>query len=234
MGKRVWMAEQRTEAENQKEAEKRQEYDREQELYNNKALLSKESKEKLELNFMYEPPPGAKKEDNKEDGDDNGEPQYKFEWQRKWGTAPRESWAKGDDAINDQPFGIAVRHVKCLKCGKYGHINTDKECALFGKAKDSQLSIASMNKAKLVSEMKDEGMAFRWSSWDLKAPSTSKSYNILSEPEIKKANKKDKEKSAKRLIKGMNREEKLKLLKKLEKMESKNNKKARALKNKSK
>merc|ERR1712183_833533 len=55
MGKRVWMAEQRTEAENQKEAEKRQEYDREQELYNNKALLSKESKEKLELNFMYEP-----------------------------------------------------------------------------------------------------------------------------------------------------------------------------------
>ena len=37
--KRVWMAEQRTEAENQKEAEKRQEYDREQELYNNKALL---------------------------------------------------------------------------------------------------------------------------------------------------------------------------------------------------
>ena len=47
-----------------------------------------------------------------------------------------------------------------------------------------------MNKAKLVSEMKDEGMAFRWSSWDLKAPSTSKSYNILSEPEIKNANKK--------------------------------------------
>ena len=47
-----------------------------------------------------------------------------------------------------------------------------------------------MNKAKLVSEMKDEGMVFRWSSWDLKAPSTSKSYNILSEPEIKNANKK--------------------------------------------
>ena len=31
---------------------------REQELYQNKALLSKESKDKLELNFMYEPPPG--------------------------------------------------------------------------------------------------------------------------------------------------------------------------------
>ena len=37
----------------------RTQYDREQELYNNKALLSKESKERLELNFMYEPPPGT-------------------------------------------------------------------------------------------------------------------------------------------------------------------------------
>jgi hypothetical protein len=36
----------------------RTQYDREQELYTNKALLSKESKERLELNFMYEPPPG--------------------------------------------------------------------------------------------------------------------------------------------------------------------------------
>merc|ERR1712110_508737 len=200
--------------------------------YQNKNLISKESKEKLELSFMYEPPPGAKK-DNKDWEPDNNKPNYKFDWQRNWGNAPRESWVGKDALIDDKPFGIAVRHVKCLKCGKYGHINTDKECALFGKAKDSQLPIASMNKAKLVSEMKDEGMAFRWSSWDLKAPSTSKSYKILPEPEIKNANKKDKEKSAKRLIKGMNREEKLKLLKKLEKMESKNNRKARALKNKS-
>ena len=41
----------------------------------------------MSLNFMYEPPPGAKKENKEEDED--GEPQYKFEWQRKWGTAPR-------------------------------------------------------------------------------------------------------------------------------------------------
>ena len=45
--KRVWMAEQRAEAEERKEAELRQQYERKQELYNNKALLSKESKETL-------------------------------------------------------------------------------------------------------------------------------------------------------------------------------------------
>ncbi|KAJ8878351.1 hypothetical protein PR048_018928 [Dryococelus australis] len=50
-----------------------------------RALLSKESKDKLSVNFMYEPPPGTKKEREREDD----EPEYKFEWQRKF-NAPRE------------------------------------------------------------------------------------------------------------------------------------------------
>ena len=40
------------------QAELRAQYDKEQELYQNKSILSKESKERLEVNFMYEPPPG--------------------------------------------------------------------------------------------------------------------------------------------------------------------------------
>ena len=63
------------------------------------------------LNFMYEPPKGMKQE---EKGDEDQE--FKFEWQR---GAPREGYAK-DMEVTDQPFGIAVRKVKCIRCHKWG------------------------------------------------------------------------------------------------------------------
>ena len=91
-------------------------------MYENKSLISKESKEKLEMSFMYEPPPGTKKEEDR--NEDSSQP-FKFDWQRTWGNAPRGSWVAKDEMINEKPFGIAVRHVRCLKCRKYGHINTD-------------------------------------------------------------------------------------------------------------
>lgn len=180
--KRVWMAEQKTEAEQKKQDDLRQQYEREQELFNNKALLSKDSKEKLEVNFLYEPPPGARKED-KEDQDGVEGQTYKFEWQRKWGTAPRESWAKGDEAIKDQPFGIQVRNVRCVKCHKYGHINTDKECSLYGKALDSEAPVVGrLDQNKLIHEMREDGMKMRWSAWDMEN-TREKKYQMIEEPE---------------------------------------------------
>ena len=140
--KRVWMAEQLSEEERKKQEDLKAQYEREQEVFNYKALISKESKEKISLNFMYEPPPGSRKDERKK------ESKPKFEWQRIWGTAPRESWARDDATIKNQPFGIQVRNVHCIICHKYGHINTDKECPLYGKAVDSGAPVENQRRSK--------------------------------------------------------------------------------------
>ena len=109
-----------------------------------------DSKAKVGLSFMYDCPAGLKdvsKSENvlnrrteliflfqRAEQADNplGEkqPEYKFEWQK---NAPREKYLKGvTEGVSDQPFGIAVKNVKCLKCKQWGHINTDRECPLFG------------------------------------------------------------------------------------------------------
>lgn len=155
--KRVWIAEQKADAERKKQEELRLQYEKEQELYNNKALLAKgENKEKLSLNFMYEAPAGVKKEREKEDG----EPEYKFEWQRKF-NAPRESYCKDDDTIRDQPFGIAVRNVRCIKCKAWGHINTDKECPLYGRVLENADANQNLDHNELIVGMRDDGLQLK-------------------------------------------------------------------------
>ena len=84
------------------------------------------------MSFMYEPPPGTKKEEERNEDSNQA---FKFDWQRTWGNAPRGSWVEKDEMINQKPFGIAVRHVRCLKCRKYGHINTDNTNSLLRKLK---------------------------------------------------------------------------------------------------
>lgn len=214
--KRVWMAEQQAEAYKKKQEELRVQYEKEQDLHNNKALLSKESKDKLSVNFMYEPPPGAKKEREKEDN----EPEYKFEWQRKY-NAPRESYCKGDSEIRDQPFGIQVRNVRCIKCHKWGHINTDKECPLYSQAMSVVMASSSNlpptpDALTLVQQMREDGLALKKSALEaqqhLRVPGHE--HLMLSDD--------DDEHSEITFLKTLSKEEKKKLLKKLKKLEKKN------------
>ncbi|KAF5274170.1 hypothetical protein FQA39_LY18736 [Lamprigera yunnana] len=209
--KRVWMAEQKSDAYKKKQEELRQQYEKEQDLHDNKAMLSKESKDKLSISFMYEPPPGAKKERDR----DEVEPEYKFEWQRKY-NAPRESYCKGDQEIRDQPFGIQVRNVRCIKCHKWGHINTDKECPMYSLSMSAARSLEAapiMDQKSLVQQMLDDGLALKKQHYNI---SENIKHNLLMDDD-------DQNEEAK-FIQSLTKKQKKALLKKLEKIEKKSKK----------
>uniref|UniRef100_A0A1I8MDD1 CBF1-interacting co-repressor CIR N-terminal domain-containing protein n=1 Tax=Musca domestica TaxID=7370 RepID=A0A1I8MDD1_MUSDO len=220
--KRVWMAEQQAEAYKKKQEELRSQYEKEQNLHENKAMISKESRDKLSVNFMYEPPPGVRKEREKDDN----EPEYKFEWQRKY-NAPRESYCKGDTEIRDQPFGIQVRNVRCIKCHKWGHINTDKECTMYSISMSEARKLHSeaeaadiMTKSVLEEQMKSDGLMMKRSALELQNTNSQTHALVPSDPEDNsRSNGEEEVNPEKTFLKSLTKEQKIKLLKKLEKIE---------------
>ncbi|ALC43837.1 CG6843 [Drosophila busckii] len=221
--KRVWMAEQQAEAYKKKQEELRTQYEKEQNLHENKAMLSKDSKDKLSVNFMYEPPPGVRKEREKDDN----EPEYKFEWQRKY-NAPRESYCKGDTEIRDQPFGIQVRNVRCLKCHKWGHINTDKECTMYSISMSEARKLHSeseandmMSKNVLEEQMKEDGLMMKRSALELQSiKDVQQRHQLVPSDDEDETTRAAKEQNPELMfLKSLSKKQKLKLLKKLEKIE---------------
>lgn len=231
----VWMAEQQAEAYKKKQEELRNQYEKEQDLHDNKAMLSKDSKDKLSMNFMYEPPPGVRKEREKDDN----EPEYKFEWQRKY-NAPRESYCKGDTEIRDQPFGIQVRNVRCIKCHKWGHINTDKECTMYSISMSEARKLHSeaeaseiLSKNMLEEQMKEDGLMMKKCTMSAQSFQTGRLHQFVTdrndEENVTSAQPEEE------FLKSLSTKQKRKLLKKLKKIEKLKQKSSkRNLKKKSK
>jgi CBF1 interacting corepressor len=118
-----------------------------------------DEKARLGLSFMYNAPGTLKDQEaaKKNNGGNNNadDEMMKFEWRK---NAPREEWAKNDANINDQPFAIEVRNVKCLKCKRWGHVNTDKVCPMYGKSRlDCDMEISThIDGKKLAEDMKSQ------------------------------------------------------------------------------
>lgn len=213
------MAEQQADAYKKKQEELRAQYEKEQDLHENKAMLSKDSKDKLSMNFMYEPPPGVRKERERDDN----EPEYKFDWQRKY-NAPRESYCKGDTEIADQPFGIQVRNVRCIKCHKWGHINTDKECTMYSISMSEARKIHSeaetdeiISKGTLEEQMKEDGLAMKKGAMSAQSFQSGRLHQLIPDNEDSAAVQVMQPETE--FLKSLSTKQKKKLLKKLQKIE---------------
>ncbi|KAL8609315.1 hypothetical protein ACOMHN_048871 [Nucella lapillus] len=205
--KRVWMAKQKTDFDKKKQEDLMSQYQREQEMLSNRALLGDE-KAKMGLSFLYDAPPGMKSQEKEDD-----EPEYKFEWQRKF-NAPREAYAKGDETISDQPFGIEVRNIRCIKCRQWGHVNTDKICPLFGRNLTAEPPQPETSTSSLLEGLKEEGFQLKESMLG-RFMATSTGQPILAgddvedDPEVQ-------------FLKTLTSKQKKKLLKKLNHLQEKN------------
>lgn len=216
--KRVWMRQQKLEHEKRKQEEMMEQYRKEQDMHETRVLMG-DSKAKLGLSFMYDAPPGLQKKEKEEE-----DIEYKFDWQR---NAPREKWMKDDkETLNDQPFGVCVRNVRCIKCHQWGHINTDRECPLYHKTSSFDPSMAVMNPSAAAGDMQStSGLKLKprimQNHFDHKDPAHKIIKEEEDEPEVA-------------FLQNLSDKQKVKLLRRLNRMDKKEKKKKKSGKDKKK
>lgn len=142
--KRKYLAEQKSASEKKRQQDLREQYEREQEIFSSKQLMGDE-KARLGLAFMYNAPGMLK------DQQDKNKQEEKIDWQK---NAPRESSAKNNDSTE-------VKKVRCLKCKRWGHVNTDRSCPLYGKSRldTDDSTIPQLDEDELNQGLKSEGLA---------------------------------------------------------------------------
>ncbi|XP_046846714.1 corepressor interacting with RBPJ 1-like isoform X2 [Xenia sp. Carnegie-2017] len=223
------MAEQKKAAEAHKEAELAEQYKKEQEKFENRQLVSKDEKLKLGLSFVYDAPPGFK--DKNKDGEDNSkkEEEVKFEWLK---GAPKEGYTKDLNLeTHAQPFGIPVRNVRCIKCHKWGHINTDRECPLYNKSISTEPSSLTdsgiSDPVKLMQDMRNDGFALKQNALGRVLNRDDPNQQILASDDD------DEDDDAElAFLSTLNEKQKRKLLRKLDKLENKEHEKKKHKKKK--
>ncbi|XP_063933539.1 corepressor interacting with RBPJ 1-like [Zophobas morio] len=153
--------------------------------------ITADEKKKLEINFAYKAPPGLQSLSDPNKLELKGFREYAIKNEEKLEVetgdlpvvdgnkkrltlndkfeilkgAPREASYSVENVrtVRDRPLGIELRNVRCLKCGVWGHLNTDRLCPkYFEKSEGQEIKRPSFeDPIGLMKQMKKSGLAFK-------------------------------------------------------------------------